>query len=115
MKAVKRIGISSGLAALLVVGIGCSSKQEAAADKAVAYDDAHAPRMVPGAIAANEITVVSTVTAVDPAQRTVTLRNPAGETHVYKCGPDVRNFDQLRVGDRVNATVVEEMAVFVRP
>src|SRR6185436_9488351 len=34
--------------------------------------------------------------------------------HQYRCGPEVRNFDQLKVGDIVNTTIVEQVAIYVR-
>ena len=71
----------------------------------------------PGAKAAIEvgaITATSKVTAVDPAKRTVTLTNEAGETNTYKLGKNVRNFDQIKVGDEVKATVLQSVAVTVR-
>jgi hypothetical protein len=39
-----------------------------------------------GAIEVGAITATSKVTAVDPAERTVTLTNEAGETNTYKLG-----------------------------
>src|SRR5206468_10533500 len=84
--------IPSLLAAGMLSFVSCSNKKsEDAAAKQVAADSANAPRVVPGAVQATEITAVSTVTAVDSAKRTVSLLNAAGETHVYKCGPEVRN------------------------
>jgi hypothetical protein len=43
------------------------------------------------------------VKAIDPATRTVTLTNADGEDVEVKCGKQVRNFDQLKVGDTVRA------------
>jgi hypothetical protein len=67
-----------------------------------------------GAIEVGAITATSKVTAVDPAKRTVTLTNEANETNTYKIGKNVRNFDQIKVGDEVKATVLESVAVTVR-
>jgi hypothetical protein len=47
------------------------------------------------------ITATSKVTAVDPSKRTVTLTSDAGESNTYKLGKNVRNFDQIKVGDQV--------------
>jgi hypothetical protein len=66
------------------------------------------------AIVVDTITATATVTAVDPAKRTVTLRNPDGTTSMYKVGKDVINFDQIKVGDQVKATLVESLAVAIR-
>jgi hypothetical protein len=56
-------------------------------------------------------TATATVKAVDPSNRTVTLETPDGDTTVVRCGPDVVNFDQIAVGDRVRATVLGQMVV----
>jgi hypothetical protein len=66
-----------------------------------------------GAIEVGVITATSKVTAVDPDKRTVTLTNDAGETNTYQLGKNVRNFDQIKVGDLVKATLLESVAVAV--
>jgi hypothetical protein len=74
------------------------------------------PKAKPGAAGAIEvgaISAISKVTSVDPAKRTVTLTNPDGVTNTYKLGKNVRNFDQIKVGDEVKATLLESMAVTV--
>ena len=68
----------------------------------------------PGAIAVSVLKASATVEAVDAAKRTVTLKGQAGETRTLKCGPEVRNFDQIKVGDSVNLTFVDEVAAYVR-
>jgi hypothetical protein len=55
-------------------------------------------------------TVDGTVTAIDPAKHTVTLTGPHGGTQVCKAGKGV-NFDALKVGDTVKATLTEKVAV----
>jgi hypothetical protein len=68
---------------------------------------------VEGEIKVGAITAISKVTAVDPAKRMVTLTNADGVTNTYKLGKKVRNFDQIKVGDDVKATVLESVAVTV--
>lgn len=46
----------------------------------------------------------ATVAAVDSATRAVELRDKAGETTTVYAGPQVRNFDQIKVGDQVDVT-----------
>jgi propanediol utilization protein len=67
-----------------------------------------------GAIEADLITATAKVTAVDAAKRTVTLTSETGQRKTYKLGNDVRNFDQIKVGDTVTATLLESVAVVVR-
>jgi hypothetical protein len=47
------------------------------------------------------ITVVGEITAVDAAQRVVSIRGPQGRVAEYAVDPVVRNLDQVKVGDRV--------------
>ena len=52
----------------------------------------------------------ATITAIDPATRMVTLQTPAGATLSIHAGDEVRNFDQLKVGDRVVSRQTEALA-----
>jgi hypothetical protein len=51
--------------------------------------------------------VEATVVAVQKAERIVSLRGPDGRTLTVEVGPQVRNFDQIQVGDRVIASYYE--------
>jgi hypothetical protein len=68
----------------------------------------------PGAVVVAAVTATATVNAIDVAKRQVTLKWPDGEMKTLKVGKEVVNFDQIAVGDRVNTTFVEELAVFVK-
>ncbi len=68
----------------------------------------------PGAVVVAAAEMTATVDAIDAANRTVTLKGPEGQTRTLKAGPEVRNFDQIKVGDLVKATFLEELAVFVK-
>ena len=50
-----------------------------------------------------------------PGDRTVTLKNEDGETFPVKAGTEVKNFDQIKVGDVVKATYTESIAFQVVP
>ena len=52
----------------------------------------------------------ASVTAIDPATRTVTLKTEDGQTVDVEAGPAVKNFDQIKVGDTVKATYTESVA-----
>ncbi len=41
----------------------------------------------------------ATITAIDAAAPTVTLKAKSGETQTFKVGPDVKRFDEFAVGD----------------
>ena len=47
----------------------------------------------------------ATVTRIDADKRKVTLLTRDGKETTVKCGPEVINFDQIRVGDQLNVRV----------
>ena len=54
-----------------------------------------------------------TLTAIDKPGRVVTIKNAAGDTISIECGPEVKNFAQLKVGDVVKTTYTEALTVHV--
>lgn len=61
------------------------------------------------------ITEVVTVTAVDQKNREVTLRSADGEENSFVAGDEVRNLEQVKVGDEVTITYAEALAVQLFP
>jgi Cu/Ag efflux protein CusF len=59
-------------------------------------------------------TVVATVEQVDAAKRQVTLKGPRGRVFPLTLGPDVRNLDQVKVGDRVVVQYVEALSLTLK-
>ena len=57
------------------------------------------------------ITLTATVQAVDLENRLVTLKGERGRVVTVNVGEEVRNLDQVRVGDRVLVTYREAMAI----
>lgn len=55
-----------------------------------------------------------TVSAIDKSTRQITLKADDGSTATFVAGPEIRNFDQVSVGDKVTATIFEQMYVYVR-
>lgn len=55
--------------------------------------------------------VSAKVEAIDKATRQVTLKGPEGKTLVVTAGPEVKNFDQIKVGDAVVARYVESLTL----
>jgi Cu/Ag efflux protein CusF len=47
------------------------------------------------------VTQTVTIVAIDHTSRVVTLKDKNGETGEMVCGPEVKRFDQLKVGDKV--------------
>lgn len=61
--------------------------------------------------AALQLTVTGVVTAVYPTERALVVQGPEGRTSMFAVGPEVRNFEQLRPGDKVD--VDYEVAVAI--
>ena len=91
------------LAVVAVMACGKSNNQTGSAS-----------RSEPLAFAIDTVTATDTVKAVDYGTRALTLQSPNGTTETYHVGPDVVNFNQIHVGDKVRATVTEALAVSVR-
>jgi len=62
----------------------------------------------------NELTTTFTITAIDQATRSITLRAQDGAVDTYTVGPDVTRFNQLKVGDTIRATYHEAVVLQVR-
>jgi hypothetical protein len=69
---------------------------------------------VPGGVVIDTYQITGKVAEVDHAKRTYTLVTPDGRKTQYKAGPEVTNFDQVRVGDQVKATVTDSLVVRMR-
>lgn len=68
----------------------------------------------PGGVVIDTYQITARVAEVDHAKRTYTLVTPDGRKTEYKAGPAVTNFDQVREGDRVKATVTDQLVVRAR-
>ena len=96
--------LSAGMLALT----SCSSTPTGEKTTGVAYQEG-----VPGGVVVETTKETATVTSIDAANRKVTLVTPAGRKDTVTCGPEVINFDQIRVGDQVKATLTEQLAVYM--
>jgi len=63
------------------------------------------------AAAAQTVKVTATITAIDAATRDVTLKGPQGREVVVTAGPEVRNFAQMKVGDKVDVEYAEALTL----
>lgn len=114
---------------IVLISVSCSSQEKkattqsappAAAESSDEKTPAASARLEPsspgeaGGTLEESFTVSATVSAVDPTTRRVTLTAADGRQATFIAGPEIRNFDQLRAGDKVNATLTERLVVFVR-
>ncbi len=68
---------------------------------------------VAGGVIEETIQGSATVSALNPEKRTVTLKTEDGEEATLICPPEIRNYDQIRIGDKVKATVISHLTIFV--
>lgn len=92
---------------------GCTSDKAPPPPTATRTVDAQ-PGVAGGTIV-DTIRVSATVAAKDTVNRRITLLGSDGKKTTFKAGPEIVNFPQIKVGDRVNATLTQQLVVFVRP
>lgn len=69
----------------------------------------------PGKAALGEaVQLQGKVTSIDKANRVVVVTGPQGNRVNFNCGEEVRNFDQIRVGDLVTLTYAQALALDLR-
>ncbi len=54
-----------------------------------------------------------TVQSIDAAQRTLVLKREDGDLATFKAGPEVRRFNQIKVGDQIMSTVTDNLTLFL--
>jgi hypothetical protein len=104
----RQIVLSVLFAAAALVFTGCSSNTYAPMDKT---PGATYEKGVPGGTVVETYNLTATVTAIDTAARKITLVANDGKKPTIKCGSNVTNFDQIRVGDVIKAVVTDELTV----
>jgi hypothetical protein len=71
------------------------------------------PGQKPGGAMIKTMQVSATIESIDKATREVTLKGPEGKTKTVKVGDEVKNFDSLKEGDQVVATVTQALGMMV--
>lgn len=97
------------LAAATLALTSCSSPTYEAMDEK--SQGATYEQGVPGGTLVETYKLTATVAGIDVPARKVTLQTKDGKKTTLKCGPDVINLDQIRVGDVVKAVVTAELTV----
>ena len=59
----------------------------------------------------NVVRITASVEAIDPATRTVTLKGPRGNLVDVTAGPEVKRFDEIKVGDLVVVRYTESLTL----
>ncbi len=63
------------------------------------------------AAVAETVKIEATIAAIDKATRAVTLKDAKGAETTVTAGPEVKNFDQMKVGDKVTAEYLRAVAL----
>jgi hypothetical protein len=66
-----------------------------------------------GAAVVDTYTNRATVTAINRANRQLSLKMENGSRTTAKCGKDVVNFNQIKVNDVVKVTLIDELAIYL--
>jgi Cu/Ag efflux protein CusF len=94
---------------LLAVGVGLAA---VVAWPVAAQTETTMANTSPGkGTVAQVVKATAKVTAIDKATRDITLKGPQGNAITVTAGPDVKNFDQIKVGDDVNLQYVEALTL----
>jgi Cu/Ag efflux protein CusF len=108
----------ASLVAVLLAGFASAQAPAKAAPPAAATP---APVVVdntgtPGkATAMRTAQATATITAIDAAARTVTLKAKSGETQTFKVGPEVKRFAEFAVGDVIQIEYEQGLALEFQP
>jgi hypothetical protein len=108
--------ISLVFASILMLSASGARAQAPAATPPASADKPVPPvaGAAPGVVMADVTVLNATVEAMDKDKRTVTLKGPRGREVTLKVGPEAKNFDQVKVGDKVKFRYLDSVALFVR-
>jgi Cu/Ag efflux protein CusF len=68
----------------------------------------------PPVVQGETVEVTAVIEAIDHDARLVTLVDAEGDVETVYCGPEVKRFDELKVGDRVTFRYYESLVYMVR-
>ena len=93
--------------------VACATPEEkplqTTSNAVVAYADG-----TPGGVIAATEELVATVTAVNKSKCTFVVKDEAGNQRTVQAPPEMVNFDQLAVGDKIRAMIATETVVYVQ-
>lgn len=101
-----RTTLPAALALALLAGGAALAQQKPAATL-----DAGVATAPGAALAGASLKTSATIVAIDPATRSITLKRQDGKVMSTTLSPEVRNFEQLKVGDKVQAEYVQALAL----
>lgn len=102
-----------GLSLAVALVTGCQSHPETPLNTTASRTAAYAEG-IPGGTVTVVQQLQASITALDLSKRSFTLTDNQGNSRTLLAPPEMRNFEQLKVGDRVNAVVGLERMVYLR-
>ena len=103
--------IRSAAPAVLALAALAGCLPASAQNKPAATVDAGVVTAPGKGVAARTIKTSATIVVIEPATREVTLRRQDGQVTTVTLGDEVRNFDQLKVGDKVHVEYAQALAL----
>src|SRR5262245_64055049 len=104
-----QLGVLVGLVAIAgLAGCGKSEAPATATTPAPASETATAAAPGPATVE-NVKTLSATVEAIDVEHRLLSLRGESGRTATIEIPPEVRNLDQVKVGDKLSVKYHESL------
>ncbi len=100
------------LSLAIVLAAGCQTF-----DDELEVEKSHAEVVaegVPGSAVTDTEELHATVAAINKSKRRFTLKDEQGNMRSFTAPPEMRNFEQLNVGDKVRAQAVTERVVYLR-
>lgn len=104
-----RLSVRLVLPAVLLVLTSCASGPKVEKVTTAAYQQG-----VPGGTLVETYKITLTVAEIEAASRKVTLEAPDGSRNTFTALPSDRTFDQLKVGEQVQATVTRQLVLILR-
>ncbi len=98
-----------GAALLGAAGLPAAAQQKPEAQAAATVASAPGTGTITSAVK-----ISARVEAIDKAQRQLTLKGPKGNLNTVTAGPEVRNFDQIKVGDMVVVRYLESLTLTLK-
>jgi hypothetical protein len=96
----------------LMIGLSsCTTKKMADIGKLGGVEETAVVAMENGVRFIDNITITATVTAKNAKKRKLTLSSDSGKT-TFNAAPEMVNYDQIEVGDKVKAVIISEMLVY---
>jgi Cu/Ag efflux protein CusF len=98
-------------AGLILAGLVASTPLVAQTQQPAATTNAVVATAPGAAVAAQVVKTTATVVGIDAATRVVTLKRQDGKVMNITAGEEVRNFAQIKVGDKVTAEYVQALTL----